>query len=380
MLTRRRVFAFAPSNIALIKYMGKEDSSINLPSNGSLSLTLDALRTEVEIREVGSSRSQGDTTPVFRWIPELPQGSVASLDPDSASDVGKPSVPTLSAAGQVRYLTHAERCLSIARNEMLPEFGLQVCAESGDERWEIRTSNTFPSDSGIASSASSFAALTLAVVATQAQDPGAFQRLLLDRTGLARALSSLSRQGSGSSCRSFEGPWVEWEAEYAEAVPARMLELTDLVLIVTEAPKTVPSSRAHAWVQGSPLWTGRTQRVKERLAGLGAALAVGDLREASRIAWQEMWEMHSLFHTCPEPFTYWEPATVSILKWLSARIHDAVPPIVTLDAGPNVHVLVPTEAASRWRREIEAAFPGIRILRDRQGQGALLLEWGSSPG
>ena len=61
----------APSNIALIKYMGKTDSTRNLPENPSLSMTLDRLCTylEVEILEDGADRFQLDPK-----LPELPSG------------------------------------------------------------------------------------------------------------------------------------------------------------------------------------------------------------------------------------------------------------------------------------------------------------------
>ena len=43
-----------PSNIALIKYMGKTDSSVNLPTNPSISYTLNHLLTRVELTEIDS--------------------------------------------------------------------------------------------------------------------------------------------------------------------------------------------------------------------------------------------------------------------------------------------------------------------------------------
>jgi hypothetical protein len=48
-------------------------------------------------------------------------------------------------------------------------------------------------------------------------------------------------------------------------------------------------------------------------------------------------------------------------------------PIVTLDAGPNIHVLVPTADAEIWRARLRESFRG-EILEDRAGSGAALLE------
>ncbi len=43
--------ASAPSNIALIKYMGKVDTATNKPTNSSLSWTLNSLRSFVRIKK-----------------------------------------------------------------------------------------------------------------------------------------------------------------------------------------------------------------------------------------------------------------------------------------------------------------------------------------
>jgi diphosphomevalonate decarboxylase len=79
--------------------------------------------------------------------------------------------------------------------------------------------------------------------------------------------------------------------------------------------------------------------------------------------------MHSLFHTAEEPFSYWEPGTLDVLKWLSPELKLESPPIVTLDAGPNVHLLVPEEDALAWIEKIQSKF-NFELLVDRQGLGA----------
>ena len=45
----KTVTAIACANIALVKYWGKRDSQLNLPAAGSLSLTLDSLRTKTSV-------------------------------------------------------------------------------------------------------------------------------------------------------------------------------------------------------------------------------------------------------------------------------------------------------------------------------------------
>ena len=54
-----RWYASAPSNIALIKYMGKTDYNGNKPTNSSLSYTLTHLNTHVEIEPKTASKRYG---------------------------------------------------------------------------------------------------------------------------------------------------------------------------------------------------------------------------------------------------------------------------------------------------------------------------------
>jgi hypothetical protein len=49
------------------------------------------------------------------------------------------------------------------------------------------------------------------------------------------------------------------------------------------------------------------------------------------------------------------------------------PPIVTMDAGANVHLLVPTAEAGEWRSRLNESFAGFEILSDEQGEGAQIL-------
>ncbi len=350
----------APSNIALVKYMGKDtDASSgaagpNVPTNGSLSMTLDSLCTLMEFRPSSGSR----------FIAELPR--LAGFSPRAGTSTQAPSVPHLSDQGTDRLLAHVERVRG-ALPELLSDLGGASAKAQG---WEIRSANTFPAASGIASSASSFAAVTLATVIAGATDQARVRRALDEGTALRRRIARLSRQGSGSSCRSFEGSFVEWQGEDAQAVKSSMPKLLDLVLVIGAEEKEVSSSQAHLRVKSSPLWEGRVSRVQSRLRRLAPALAAGSFSDVAAIAWEELWEMHSLFHTAADPFTYWLPGSVKALRWASAYRSEA---IVTMDAGPNVHFLVPESARDLWLSRLREQFPREEILVDAQGSGAEVL-------
>lgn len=353
-----RFGACAPSNIALIKYMGKKEGTGNLPENGSLSMTLSRLCTFAEL-------SIDDQNPAMTWLPEMPR--LEMIETHLKGSQLKPSVPTLKEDGITKVLRHLERVRSESR-EFFPQFGLE--AKKNAFGAQLRTANTFPAASGIASSASAFAAITWAMSCATAVDPSQFEKAYADNVEFRRRLARLSRVGSGSSCRSFEGPWVYWKDEETRAVSSPLRDLAHFVLIVSDQQKRVSSSQAHAMIKTSPLWNGRVDRVEQRLQQLENALRASDLRLVAQIAWREAWEMHSLFHTASEPFSYWEPESMAALQFLSPAVQEPHPPIVTLDAGPNVHIIVESRFADEWRSRLKERFPTHTLLEDRPGTGA----------
>lgn len=349
--------AWAPSNIALIKYMGKKNASRNIPSNSSLSLTLNHFRTVVEFEQASGSNPQPVWDAGLPSRGDTPEARFQKLD--------------LDAKSIDRALTHVARVRERSK-EVLGPFGLAVEMRSG---LKLRSANTFPEKSGLASSASSFAALTLGTLYSCAKDATQFKALWNANADFKRAIARLSREGSGSSCRSFEGPWVAWhEADAAPAVEStdlRFSEMADIVVLVDAGAKAVGSSEAHRRVAGSPLWHGREERAETRVERVKRALQNQDFREVSQVAWDELWEMHSLFHTAQPPFTYWQPGSVEVLRWFeSTKAWEKA--IVTMDAGPNVHVLVPKTDVQMWMKTLAEQFPETKLLLDTQGAGAMV--------
>ncbi len=355
--------AQAPSNIALIKYMGKKNSLLNFPENASLSLTLNGLCTVAELKV--TTPGGGST----RWIPEAPSLRAKSFHFDLPW-----IVPSLNEESVSRVLRHLERVKS-AIPDLFSRYDLDVdFSRLKNADFSLRTANTFPAASGIASSASSFAAVTLATAAACSKGIVRFQKVWDSELRFKRELAQISRIGSGSSCRSFEGPWVLWQKETAQCMETKGTpEMAHFVILVSTEIKKVSSSDAHSRVRTSPLWVGRAERVEERTQKMRAAFQLGDLPTVARIAWSEAWEMHSLFHTCSEPFSYWEPGTIEGLQWFSSLLQESSPPIVTLDAGANIHVIIEKTQRIPWRKRLQDFFQGRAILEDEQGMGANLI-------
>lgn len=289
--------ASAPSNIALIKYMGKREVQSNQPTNSSLSWTLEDLRTFVRV-------SHQKDFPLDEWAPlKGPQFSDLQLSEKSRS----------------RYLAHFQFLKS--------QFGIH-------ENFLIESANNFPSDCGLASSASSFAALTLGAVAAFEQ-----MRPVIPRISMSEK-AELSRKGSGSSCRSFFGPWALWSQNEVRALQFPLGSLLHQVIVVESEKKEVSSSEAHRRVLSSALFEGRPQRAELRLESLSRAFADRNWKGAFAITWAEFWDMHALFETSDPSFGYLLPESIRVLRWIENLWKaQGDGPLVTMDAGANVHLL-----------------------------------------
>ncbi|MDR0677750.1 MAG: hypothetical protein LBF57_03725 [Holosporaceae bacterium] len=273
----------APSNIALIKYMGKLRG--NIPCNSSLSYTLDRLATEVALEPCSKYN---------RFITELDKSAAK------------------------RFLKHLKN--------IKKHFGYKGF-------FQIESSNNFPKSAGIASSASSFAALTKCAV-TAICEINSLPSLSLEE------MSRLSRKGSGSSCRSFFSPWSLWKKYEAKEISLKIGSLDHDLALVNSCAKTVSSNQAHRLVKSSLLFKGRAQRAEKRLQNLIDCFNTDRWSSAYQICHEEFWDMHVLFETSSPCFGYIHPETIMILEEVRKfwrKNNDG--PIVTIDAGPNVHFL-----------------------------------------
>lgn len=288
--------AQAPANIALIKYMGKKDALSNLPDNSSLSYTLNNLLSTVRLEL--STRAQ-DT-----WQPLAMPGVENAF--------------TIAKAGQERFIKHLQR--------LKAHFGYTG-------HFLIQSNNNFPHGSGLASSASSFAALTRCAVL-------ALSELTGKETPTVEEQAQLSRLGSGSSCRSFFSPWALWEENEVKGLELPYTELKHQVIVISNQEKEVSSSEAHKRVQTSTLYSLRPQRAEERLSQLLRALNAMDWPTIYQLCWDDFEEMHQLFSSCSEPFSYITEESRQLLNKLSAQWEkEGDGPLVTMDAGPNIHLL-----------------------------------------
>jgi diphosphomevalonate decarboxylase len=340
-MTEGRYVARAPSNIALIKYWGKRDVAAQWPANDSLSMTLSAAHTltAAEIR------------------PGAPDRLV--LNGEALDDADPRARKALGHVARLRALIGAA-----------PNEGLLLTSE-----------NSFPSDAGIASSASGFAALTIAALAafTRSRD---LADLAAKGYG-ADHLAALARRGSGSACRSLHGGYVHWHAGETPAAQGteplftradEAWRLADIIVILSRAAKPVGSSEAHQAAWGSEHFEPRLAALPARLAAVKAAIAKRDLRTLGALIELEADEMHRVMETGTPPVNYRLDDTHACRTWLAAeRQAGRLDAYMTLDAGPNPHVICSLDDAAHVATAIAKRFPTADLLLDQTGDGPELV-------
>lgn len=288
--------AWAPSNLALIKYAGKKDSS-NLPLNSSLSYTLDNLITKVRISPIEGKEDKWEALKDKECFP-------------------------------IQLSSHA-----VQRFLKFFHFLKEVFNISGSYR--VQSANNFHVSIGAASSASSFCALTLAahkMALSNSTDPKQVESFT------PSCLSVLSRRGSGSSCRSFFRPWALWEEEGARPLQFPLENLIHQLVLVDEKTKPVSSSEAHEKILKSPVFEGRVKRAEDRLSALLSALNEQNWKMSFEITWEEFQDLHQLYETSGVVYRNEKSYEVlNTIKTIWEREKDG--PLVTMDAGSSVHLL-----------------------------------------
>lgn len=321
----KKATAVAHPNIALIKYWGNRNHALRLPANDSISITLAGLET------------------------------VTTVTLDESLDEDEFVLDSVRVSDQPhrRVSEHLEILRGLAGSRL---------------HAHVESSNDFPAASGIASSASAFAALTLAGAAAYG--------LELDR----QTLSRLARRGSGSASRSIYGGYVQLHAgevdeqAFSEQIAAPdHWPLQDLIAVVSREHKSVGSSAGHRLAETSPLQAARILDAPRRISTCRDAIREKDFEVLAAIVEQDSNLMHAVMQTCSPPLLYWEPQTVAIMHAVPRWREQGLEVCYTVDAGPNVHCLCTQESCAAVEKRL-SAMPGvIQILRSGPGAGARLV-------
>lgn len=333
----------APSNIALVKYWGKRP--VQIPANPSISFTLDTCATTTSV-SFGKKNESDDF-------------SFDLLFEGKPKEDFKPKILT--------FFERVEAYLPFLR----------------EYHFKVETSNSFPHSSGIASSASGMAALSLCLMDIERQlSP-------MEEGHFNKKASFLARLGSGSACRSINGSLVEWGKhrhipessdlygiEYPFEVDPVFRTYQDTILLVHKGEKQVSSTVGHQLMKGHPYAENRFQQAIQNLDHLKPILASGDLEAFIRLVESEALTLHAMMMTSMPYFILMRPDTLEIInKIWKYRQATKVPVCFTLDAGANVHLLYPENVKENVQRfiddELAVHCENGQYINDRVGKGAV---------
>ncbi len=317
------VVASARANIALVKYWGKRARKLNVPSAGSLSLTLAALETRTSVRLVEEAEQDS-----FR------------LDGQQSSEKARHRVSAF---------------LELVRRMV-----------GRREHAHVESINAFPTGAGLASSASAFAALAKAASEAYGLD------LAL------KELSILARQGSGSAARSIFGGWVRMYAGFREdgldayAVPLEGLEmeLSAVIAVVQGGEKQVGSTEGMEQTRTtSPYHDRWLQLVNMDLEACVSALQTKDFERLAEIIEGNCLAMHADAMAARPGVIYFSGATLWAIHQIRALRASGTPVCFTVDAGPHVVALVHPEHAASVASVLGAHPEMDRVIITTSGDG-----------
>jgi diphosphomevalonate decarboxylase len=283
--------AVAPSNIAFIKYWGKKNEVLRLPENGSISMNLSNLLTTTTV-EFSSIYKEDSIT--INGVQEANEGS--------------------------RAIKHLDRIRQLAKI---------------NDKAKVVTTNNFPTGTGLSSSASGFAALTVA----GAKAAG----LNLSE----KELSILARQGSGSACRSIPNGFVEWldgdtsETSYSVSLyPPDYWDIVDVVAVVSKNKKEVSTTEGQKLVNSSPFFPVRLANIKNKIELMKKYLKEKNFSSFGELLESEALELHAIMLTLKPSLIYLLPGSLKIMHLVKKWRANGLEVYFTVNTGQDIHLIV----------------------------------------
>jgi diphosphomevalonate decarboxylase len=304
--------AFAPTNIALCKYWGKRDQELNLPINSSLSVSLAGKGTVTALNVIADTQ-------------------------DLVSFNGKPVEPGLKFSRRIVEFLDLFRGLPAVR-------------------FHVDSSANIPLAAGLASSASGFAALVLALDQLYGWQLSQSE------------LSILARLGSGSACRSLWNGFVEWQVgTQADGMDSRGSRLPEVwpefcvgLLLLNTAEKALSSREAMERTKAtSALYSLWPAKVSADLPVIKEAIVARDFPLLGKTAESNALTMHAMMLSAWPPISYFLPETIAAMQKIWQLRQDGLPLYFTQDAGPNLKLLFLQKDSD----SVRSCFTNLEVLQ-----------------
>lgn len=296
-------FSIGYANIALVKYWGKKSKNPVLPFNSNLSLRLDKLYSKTKIEKSFNNKDEFFINDEKQSEEEL-----------------------------IKILNFIEKFIPKQR-----------------EKITIKSYNNVPTAAGLSSSSSGTMALVLACN----------KYFKLNKT--TEELIKISKEGSGSSCRSFY-KMAEW-LENGEVNEIKCdLDLGMLVLVVDENRKKISSRIAmEICVETSTIFDTWVKEAKKNFLEIKEAIKENDFHGIGKITEHNALLMHETTKFANPPFSFLTKDSYKAMEIVKRlRVINGLPCYFTMDAGPNVKVLylkenhekIYTEIKKLWKKKI----------------------------
>ncbi|KNC85488.1 diphosphomevalonate decarboxylase [Sphaeroforma arctica JP610] len=322
----RQATCSAPVNIAVIKYWGKRDEKLILPTNSSLSATLDQADLKTTTSVALSSEFDSDRL----WL----NGKEESITNPRLQNV----LQKIRSLASERAQTDEEKAVL-------------------DAHVHIVSVNNFPTAAGLASSASGYACM----VYTLAQVYGVTDY----------ELSKIARVGSGSACRSMYGGWVAWNMgtrDDGDDSFAEQTHLADhwpgmkiLILVVSDRKKgTSSTSGMGTSVRTSELLQHRiTEVVPKRMAAIKEAIEARDFAQFGEITMRDSNQFHAVCLDTYPPIFYMNDTSKAVVQMVTQynTMKGEVKAAYTFDAGPNAVIYAMEDAMAEIASLTSHFFP-----------------------
>lgn len=316
----------APTNIAVVKYWGKDDVQLNTPLNSSVSVTLhqDQLRTTTSVAGGESLTStrlwlNGEEQPINKRV-------------------------------------------AVVLKEM-KALAARVHGTDQPQHLHIVSTNSFPTAAGLASSAAGYACLVAALAE--------FYGVSTVDEEFPGQLSAIARQGSGSACRSLDGGFVRWQkGEHLDGQDSVAVQVADekhwpalcaVVCVVNDAAKDTSSTTGMQTTKAtSPLLTYRAKHlVPERVKTMERAILARDFETFGMLTMQESNQFHATCLDTTPPIFYLNDISRQIIRLVHRYNAQAgrVQAAYTFDAGPNAVIFVEQQHVQEVAALLMHCFP-----------------------
>lgn len=317
--------AIAHPNVAFIKYWGRKDETLRLPTNGSLSMNL----------------SEMITTTTVEFSESFAEDTV-EIDGQQIKSEEKRTIEHLNRIRELANISIKAKVVSI---------------------------NNFPASTGLSSSSSGFAALTMAAAKAAGLDLS------------EKELTILARQGSGSACRSIPDGFVEWkdaetsEESYAETVfPSNYWDIADVVAVVSTEKKRVATSDGQQFAHTSPFFQARINSMAQKLELAKQYIHEKNFTKFGELIEAEALEMHAVMLTSKPALIYWSEGTLKLMKQVRQWRQEGLPVYFSINTGQDIHLICESKHISTLQEKLSHISDVKKVITNKPGSGTYISE------